>query len=42
MIKKQVKPALVIFFLITIIVGIVYPIVITGIAQLIFPVQIKW
>jgi len=39
MIKKQVKPALVIFFLITIIVGIIYPLVITGIAQLVFPVQ---
>ena len=39
MIRKQVRPALVIFFLITIIVGIIYPLVITGIAQLIFPVQ---
>jgi K+-transporting ATPase ATPase A chain len=39
MIRKQVRPALVIFFLITIIVGIIYPLVITGFAQLIFPVQ---
>jgi K+-transporting ATPase KdpC subunit len=39
MIRKQVKPALVIFFLITVIVGIIYPLVITGIAQLVFPVQ---
>src|SRR5512137_1102038 len=39
MIRKQVKPALVIFFLITVIVGIIYPLVITGIAQLVFPLQ---
>jgi K+-transporting ATPase ATPase A chain len=39
MLRKQAKPALIIFFIITIIVGIIYPLVITGIAQLIFPVQ---
>ncbi len=39
MIKKQAKPALVIFFLLTILAGVIYPLVITGIAQLVFPVQ---
>jgi K+-transporting ATPase ATPase A chain len=39
MIRKQVKPALVLFFLLTFLVGIIYPLVITGIAQLVFPVQ---
>jgi K+-transporting ATPase KdpC subunit len=39
MIVRSVKPAIVIFFLITLLTGIVYPLVITGIAQLIFPVQ---
>ena len=39
MIKKQVKPAVVIFLLLTILLGIVYPLVVTGIAQVIFPVQ---
>ena len=39
MIRKQIKPALVIFFLITLLTGIFYPVVITGIAQLIFPSQ---
>jgi len=39
MIKKQAKPALVIFFLLTLLAGIIYPLVITGIAQLVFPVQ---
>jgi len=39
MLRKQAKPALMIFFIITIIVGIIYPLVITGIAQLIFPEQ---
>jgi K+-transporting ATPase ATPase A chain len=38
-IRKQLKPALVIFFLLTLLVGIVYPLVITGIAQLAFPLQ---
>ncbi|MDD1691541.1 MAG: potassium-transporting ATPase subunit KdpA [Methanoregula sp.] len=39
MIKKQIKPAVLIFFLLTLLVGIAYPLVITGIAQVIFPVQ---
>jgi K+-transporting ATPase ATPase A chain len=39
MIRKQVKPALVLFFLLTFLVGIIYPLLITGIAQLVFPVQ---
>ena len=38
-IKKQAKPAVLIFFLLTLIVGIIYPLVVTGIAQVIFPVQ---
>ncbi|MDD1697521.1 MAG: potassium-transporting ATPase subunit KdpA [Methanoregula sp.] len=38
-IRNQLKPALVIFFLLTLITGIFYPLFITGIAQLIFPVQ---
>jgi len=39
MIKKQIKPAVLIFFLLTLIVGILYPFIVTGIAQVIFPVQ---
>ena len=39
MLRKQAKPGLMIFLIITIIVGIIYPLVITGIAQSIFPVQ---
>jgi len=39
MIKKQIKPAVVLFLLLTILLGIVYPLVVTGIAQVIFPVQ---
>ena len=39
MIKKQIKPAVVMFLLLTILVGIVYPLVVTGIAQVIFPAQ---
>ena len=38
-IRKQVKPALVIFILLTLLTGIFYPLVITGIAQLVFPSQ---
>jgi potassium-transporting ATPase potassium-binding subunit len=38
-IRKQIKPAVVLFFLLTLITGIFYPLFITGIAQLIFPVQ---
>ncbi|MDD1681252.1 MAG: potassium-transporting ATPase subunit KdpC, partial [Methanoregula sp.] len=39
LIKKQIKPAIVLFFILTILLGIVYPLVVTGIAQAIFPVQ---
>jgi K+-transporting ATPase ATPase A chain len=39
MIRKQVGPALIVFLLITLITGVLYPLVITGIAQLVFPVQ---
>jgi len=38
-IRNQVKPAVILFFLFTLITGIFYPLVITGIAQVIFPVQ---
>ena len=39
MVKKQIKPAVVLFILLTLLLGIVYPLVVTGIAQVIFPVQ---
>ena len=39
MIRKQVRPALIVFLLITLITGVLYPLVITGIAQVVFPVQ---
>jgi potassium-transporting ATPase potassium-binding subunit len=39
MVKKQVKPAVVLFILLTLLLGIIYPLVITGIAQVIFPLQ---
>ncbi len=39
MIRKQIKPAIVIFFLLTLVTGIVYPLFVTGIAQAIFPLQ---
>jgi K+-transporting ATPase ATPase A chain len=39
MAKKQFKPALLIFILLTLLTGIVYPVVVTVIAQLVFPVQ---
>ena len=38
-IRNQLKPAIVIFLLLTLITGIFYPLVITGIAQLVFPAQ---
>jgi K+-transporting ATPase ATPase A chain len=38
-IRNQVKPAVILFFLFTLIAGIFYPLVITGIAQVVFPVQ---
>ena len=39
MIRKQARPAIIVFLLITLITGVIYPLVITGIAQLVFPVQ---
>ena len=39
MIRKQARPALIVFLLITLITGVLYPLVITGIAQVVFPVQ---
>jgi K+-transporting ATPase ATPase A chain len=39
LIRKQIKPAVVLFLLLTILLGVVYPLVVTGIAQVIFPVQ---
>jgi K+-transporting ATPase ATPase C chain len=36
---KQLKPALLLLVVFTIITGIIYPVLITGLAQLIFPVQ---
>ena len=38
-IRNQVKPAVILFFLLTLITGIFYPLFITGIAQLVFPAQ---
>jgi K+-transporting ATPase ATPase A chain len=38
-IRKQVRSALVVFFLLTILTGIIYPLVVTGISQMIFPTQ---
>ncbi len=38
-IRNQLKTAIVIFFLLTLITGIFYPLLITGIAQAVFPVQ---
>ncbi len=39
MIKRQIRPAVVLFLLITLVTGIMYPLLVTGIAQVIFPVQ---
>lgn len=39
MIRKQARPALMVFLLITVMTGVLYPLIITGIAQLVFPVQ---
>jgi K+-transporting ATPase ATPase A chain len=37
--RKQLRPAVMIFVLLTLLTGVLYPLVITGVAQLIFPVQ---
>ena len=37
--RKQIRPAIVIFLLLTVLTGILYPLVVTGLAQLIFPYQ---
>ena len=39
MIRKQLGPAFIVFLIITLITGVLYPLVITGIAQVVFPVQ---
>ena len=38
MVKRQVKPALIIFLLLTLLTGILYPLAITGIAHADLPV----
>lgn len=37
--KKQARPALVIFLILTLVTGIFYPLLVTGVAQVIFPSQ---
>jgi K+-transporting ATPase ATPase C chain len=37
--KGQLRPAITIFFLLTVITGVIYPLSLTGIAQLLFPSQ---
>ncbi len=37
--KNQIRPALTIFAMLTIITGVIYPLVVTGISQIIFPSQ---
>ena len=37
--KNQLRPALTIFALLTIITGVIYPLLVTGISQVIFPSQ---
>jgi K+-transporting ATPase KdpC subunit len=39
MIRTQFRPALVSFALLTVIVGLIYPLVVTGLAQVVFPYQ---
>ena len=36
---KHLKPAIILFVLLTVLTGVIYPITITGLAQLVFPVQ---
>ena len=37
--RKQIRPVLMIFIVLTVITGVVYPLVVTGIAQVFFPKQ---
>ncbi len=37
--KNILRPALVIFFILTLITGALYPLVVTGVAQSLFPAQ---
>src|SRR5665811_1312921 len=37
--KNILRPALVLFFILTLLTGIAYPLVVTGVAQLLFPAQ---
>jgi K+-transporting ATPase KdpC subunit len=39
MIRSQLRPALVSFALLTVIVGVIYPLAVTGVAQVVFPYQ---
>jgi K+-transporting ATPase KdpC subunit len=39
MIRAQFRPTITIFALLTVLLGLVYPLVVTGVAQLVFPVQ---
>jgi K+-transporting ATPase KdpC subunit len=39
MIRAQLRPALVSFALLTVIVGVIYPLAVTGVAQVVFPYQ---
>ena len=37
--KKQLKPALMTFLILTVVTGLIYPAIVTGLAQLLFPYQ---
>jgi K+-transporting ATPase ATPase C chain len=37
--KEQLKPALMVFLLLTVLTGLVYPLAVTGLAQMLFPYQ---
>jgi K+-transporting ATPase ATPase C chain len=39
--KKQLKPALMTFLILTVVTGLMYPAIVTGLAQLLFPHQAK-
>ena len=36
---KHLKPAIILFVLLTLLTGVIYPAVVTGLAQLLFPYQ---